>query len=89
MSMELVTAYPGVLTRWSPDLAAVGAVSVGLLSAMAVAVARVPLYGGWSGQAVHLVQVTAGHAERGVVLADGVLVRAFKQAVHLSLEVAE
>jgi hypothetical protein len=41
MSLELVTAYPGVLTRWSPDLAAVGVCR--LLSAVAVGVAGVPL----------------------------------------------
>src|SRR5215469_2231448 len=34
-----------------------------------------------SGQAVYLVDVAAGHAERGVVGADGWLVRPVKQAV--------
>jgi hypothetical protein len=40
---------------------------------------------GWSGQAVHLVHIAAGHAKRGVVLADGVLVGPFEQAVHLAV----
>jgi hypothetical protein len=35
-------------------------------------------------QAVHLVHIAAGHAEGGVVLADGVFVRPFEQAVHLT-----
>jgi selenocysteine lyase/cysteine desulfurase len=35
-----------------------------------------------SGQAVHLVHVPAGYAQRGVVPADGFLVRPFEQAIH-------
>jgi hypothetical protein len=50
MSVELVAAYPGVLTGQSPVLP----IPAGL--------------GGWgSGQAVDLMQVAAGHAERGVL----------------------
>src|SRR5262249_20058300 len=40
-----------------------------------------------SGQAVYLMHVAAGHAKRGVVLADSLLVRAFEQAVDLALGV--
>jgi hypothetical protein len=50
MSVELVAAYPGVLTGQSPVLP----IPAGL--------------GGWGpGQAVDLMQVAAGHAERGVL----------------------
>jgi hypothetical protein len=38
-----------------------------------------------SGNAVHPVNGTAFHAERGVVLADGVFVGSVEQAVHLAL----
>src|SRR5271169_3728262 len=37
-----------------------------------------------SGEAVDLVHVSAGDAERGVVLADGVLLGPLQQAVHRS-----
>src|SRR5579872_6053867 len=40
-----------------------------------------------SGEAVDLVHVRAGDAERGVVLADGVLVGPVQQAVHLAVGV--
>src|ERR1700735_2848509 len=41
----------------------------------------------WPGEAVDLVHVAAGHAEGGVVLADGVLVRRVEQAVRLPVGV--
>src|SRR5271169_5435036 len=44
-------------------------------------------YGLRSGEAVDLVHVCARDAERGVVLADGVLVGPVKQAVHLAVGV--
>ena len=37
-----------------------------------------------SGKAVHLVDVSARHAQRGVVLADGLFVWPVQQAVHLA-----
>src|SRR5690242_10962079 len=40
-----------------------------------------------SGEAVHLVHVTAGNPERGVMLADRVLVRPVQQAVHVAVGV--
>jgi hypothetical protein len=38
-------------------------------------------------EAVYLVDVAAGHAQRGVVLADGLFVRPVEQAVHLAVVV--
>jgi AcrR family transcriptional regulator len=39
---------------------------------------------GRSGKAVHPMDVAAGHPQRGVVLADGLLVRPVEEAVHLA-----
>ena len=40
-----------------------------------------------SGEAVCLMDMAAGHSERGVVLPDGVLVRPVEQAAHLPVGV--
>jgi hypothetical protein len=45
---------------------------------------RMTTRSGRSGKAVHPMDVAAGHPQRGVVLADGLLIRPVEEAVHLA-----